>query len=405
MKQIQLRLVPAPGQKPEFLATLESTQETPLWQSSAVTHIVLENYTREAWALDTATKWHTLQLQSVDGRNKLPGFVNHLRERKKTAYGRFGTTQVIVVPPNQMSSKTLTCRIASIENLPPQCPIQSPPKKTATATATANNIPKKPVTATTKTLPPAKTKKKGMGLLGNLVGAQERTNQQVITAATKPKPKTSSAQQQQSFDDPNNNNNNDSSNTDPPSESKTGGQVLMDFREEMEQKMLDFDIAPEVQLKVKLDLAGKIRLLAEDEKQSGKVTMEVLKYIVYEAAEEVNEEWIAHKEPSEFVDEVVIVIYKEGEAPPEVIEDINKAELPEEVLGQQRALAQQQQRMQASKATKELKQKQKLAMSQQQQQQGSNDHEFAVLNTKKRDRRTIEEIQLKMKDGKRQRSG
>jgi hypothetical protein len=79
--------------------------------------------------------------------------------------------------------------------------------------------------------------------------------------------------------------------------------------------------------------------------------------------------------------------------------------LPDEVLGQQRALQQQQQRMQASKANKEMKQKQKLAMSQQQQQQDNNDHEFAVLNTKKRDRRTIEEIQLKMKDGKRQRSG
>lgn len=125
--------------------------------------------------------------------------------------------------------------------------------------------------------------------------------------------------------------------------------------------------------------------------------MEVLKYIVYEAAEEVNEEWIAHKEPSEFMDEVVISIYKEGEAPPDVIEDINKAELPDEILGQQRALQQQQQRLNETRANKDIQEKQRLALAQE-----SGD-DFAQLNTKKRDRRTIEEIQAEMKDPKRQR--
>lgn len=385
--KVDLRLIPVPGQKPEFLATLEATQETPIWQNSAVTHILLEDYTREAWAMDTATKWQTVQVQSVDGRNKLPGFVTYLRQRKKTAYGRFGNNQVIVVPPNQMSSKMLTCRIASLDKLP-QCPVKP---KTA-----AISVPKAVASTKSAAAAPAKAKKKGMGLLGNLVGAQKRTNQQVITAAAKPK---SQIQQQQQLQQ-------DSNNPDFIRENtfKTAGQVLMDFRQEMEQEMLDFDIAPEPSLKVKLDLASKLRLLSDDDKQSGKVTMEVLKYIVYEAAEEVNEEWIAHKEPSEFMDEVVITIYKEGEAPPEVVEDINKAELPEEVLGQQRALQQQQQRMQEAKANKEIREKQKLAMAQQ-QQQGADDHDFAVLNTKKRDRRTIEEIQMERQGSKRQRSG
>ena len=46
--------------------------------------IVLEGYTRDPWALDTtATKWTPVQVESVDGRNKLPGFVDYLHERKK----------------------------------------------------------------------------------------------------------------------------------------------------------------------------------------------------------------------------------------------------------------------------------------------------------------------------------
>eukprot|EP00980_Cylindrotheca_fusiformis_P010639 scaffold2366_cov115-Cylindrotheca_fusiformis.AAC.13 len=390
MKPVELRLVSVPGQKPEFLAALEVISPPPdVWQpDSSVTHIVLENYTREPWALDTATKWQTVQVQSVDGRNKLPGFVSYLRERKKTAYGRYGNSHIVVVPPNQMSSKVLTCRIARLDKMPPQCPLKpkegvatKPPKPAANTNATS-----------TKPGAPGKARK-GMGLLGNLVGAQKRTNQHLISAAVKKKSNESTADS-----------NADSTNDTNTTPLKTAGQLLMEFRQEMEQEMLDFDIAPEPSLKVKLDLAGKLRLLSDDEKQTGKVTMEVLKYIVYEAAEEVNEEWIAHKEPSEFMDEVVITIYKEGEAPPEVLEDINKAELPEEVLGQQRALQQQQQRMQEAKANKEIQRKQKLALAQQ-QQQGDDDHDFAVLNTNKRDRRTIEEIQMERQGSKRQRNG
>ena len=80
--------------------------------------------------------------------------------------------------------------------------------------------------------------------------------------------------------------------------------------------------------------------------------MEILKYIVYEQAEEVNDEWIAHKEPSEFMDEATIAIYKEGEAPPEVLEDMNKADLPDEIKGQQRAIQQEQQTQERPKVIK-----------------------------------------------------
>jgi hypothetical protein len=179
---------------------------------------------------------------------------------------------------------------------------------------------------------------------------------------------------------------------------KTAGQVLADFRQEMEQEMLDFDISSEPCLKVKIDLAGKLRLMTDDEKQTGKVTMEILKYIVYEQAEEVNEEWIAHREPSEFMDEVVITIYKEGEAPPEVLEDINKAELPDEVRGQQRAIQEQMQKAEQIKAQKLRVEQTRLAMQMKKgQQKDEEDEDFAALNTQKRDRRTIEDFEREAK--------
>jgi hypothetical protein len=161
----------------------------------------------------------------------------------------------------------------------------------------------------------------------------------------------------------------------------------------MEQEMLDFDASDEPLLKVPLDVASKLRTMSESEQQSGRVTMEILKYIVYEQAEEVNENWIACKEASEFLDETVIQIYKEGEAPPEVLEDMNKAEVPDEVRGQQQAIQQQRQKMELQRAQKDADLKQKAALRG--EQNGADDEEdFAVLNTKKRDRRTIEEIQL-----------
>ena len=126
--------------------------------------------------------------------------------------------------------------------------------------------------------------------------------------------------------------------------------------------------------------------------------MEILKFVVYEQAEEVNEEWIAHKEPSEFMDEAVIAIYKEGEAPPEVLEEINKGELPDEVRGQQRALSEQLSKQQQQKASKNdvALQRQALARG---NADDDEDDDIAALNVVKRDRRTIEEIQREQIQG------
>ena len=123
--------------------------------------------------------------------------------------------------------------------------------------------------------------------------------------------------------------------------------------------------------------------------------MEILKYMVYEAAEEVNEEWVAHKEPSEFMDEVVIAVYKEGAAPPEVLEEINKGEMPDEVRGQQRAVQEERARQ-----MNQAEQKKARELELQAHNYGFEGGDAAALNQNKRDRRTIEDYEREKKRGK-----
>ena len=179
-------------------------------------------------------------------------------------------------------------------------------------------------------------------------------------------------------------------------QSKTAQEVLQDFRQAMEQKMLDFDLEGDNCLKIKVSVAEWTQGLDREEKM--RVTMEVLKYIVYEQAEEVNDEWVAVKEPSEFMDDVVIAVYKE--APPEVLEEVNKAELPDEVRGQQRAIQEARQRVVDKQEAKLQAERMTLAM-----QTADEEEDMATLNTNKRDRRTIEEIQREMNDPKRAKTG
>jgi hypothetical protein len=442
MKQIELKLIPAPGTKPEFLATIEAADSdqrlpivTQLW-STLPDEIILEGYTRDSWAADTSTQWRSIHVKSVDGRQKLPGFTKYLRDRQKTAYGRLvlrssstrggeGSSStnscfMWVISPKQASSTTLMCRVAPMNGIP-QCPLPPlsvpkegivlvPPTQSAHTTTTATTI------TTTATSQPTSatsvapvTKRKKAGLLGTLVGAQQRTNQHLINAST-PSVRREAAVAASTANHngaatttgtTGSNNGAPSSSAAsvptvaappllPPMELRTAGQLLADFRQEMEEKLLDFDISPDEVLKVTIDVAAQVRTLTPADKQSGRVTMEILKYIVYEQAEEVNEEWIAHKEPTEFMDEAVIAIYKEGAAPPEVLEELNKGELPDEVRGQERALQEQRARQQQQRAQKLDVEQQKAALL----RSAEHDHDdMAVLNVVKRDRRTIEEIQ------------
>jgi hypothetical protein len=419
MKQIELRLIPTPGAKPEFLAKLQPTDTNtppPIWDAIPPL-VVLEGYTRDAWALDTSTQWQSLQVQSVDGRQKLVGFCKYLRDRKKTAFGSFrnsssGLKYMWVVSYKQASSQMLTCRIAPVDKIP-GCPVKvkvkevkavMTPVAAAAPKLSAAAAPPPPLAATTTTT--TTIRKKGFGLLGNLVGAQKRTNQHLQSIQKQQPPlSTTTSATTNATDATSNNNNNNNNNGNPPAvELKTSGQVLAEFRQEMEQQMLDFDISSEPQLLVKIDLATKLKLLSKEEQQQGRVTMEILKYIVYEQAEEVNDEWIASKLASEFLDDVVVAIYKQGQAPIDVLEDLNKGDLPDEQKGQQRAMQQQQQKSEQMRAMKLNAVTQKQALKDHEQQGGGNDEDnFAALNQNKRDRRTIEEIQKLDKHGKRQR--
>ena len=123
MKEIQLLLRPAPGAQPEFLATVRPVEESAnpaaraVWDTvlelastssttgtTSTSHdnsnknnnnnngvvVVLDDYTREGWAWkpDKTGALVTVTVESTDGRNKLPGFVQYLKQRQKSAYGR-----------------------------------------------------------------------------------------------------------------------------------------------------------------------------------------------------------------------------------------------------------------------------------------------------------------------------
>ncbi|GKY98360.1 hypothetical protein MPSEU_000793600 [Mayamaea pseudoterrestris] len=381
MKEIQLFLVPEPGKKPEFLATVIPIDPAPIalkqWQTLP-SKIVLEAYTRDAWAWKPNSKLQAMSVKSTDGRNKLPGFVGYLKQRQKSAYGRFPTRGVLIVSYIQSSKETdrMDCTITMDFADLPNCELKPMP---AAAQQQQQAAAIRPSLATA-------TVGKKTGLLGKLVSGAQRTQQSMLATAksnVQPIPTASI-------------NDNQVTNSDTAiaasnaSEAltRTAQQVLAEFRESMQQRMLDFELAPDECTRIELSLPEYIAGLNDDEKP--RVTMDVLKYMVYEAAEEVDEEWIAYKEPSEFMDECVITVYKEGAAPPEVLEETNRAELPEEVRGQERAIAQERQRQ----LERQQMQQQKFTQNQAHKQHISDEaDELEALNTHKRDRRTIEDYE------------
>lgn len=404
MKEIKLMIVPQPGAKPEFLASVGVVDPNPattrIWEQ-VPSDVILEGYTRDGWAWKPSNELENLTVQSQDGRNKLSGFLSYLQQRQKACYGRFGAKGLWVVsyvqPKQRTANETdaknrMECRLSLDLTIIPNCNL-----KPKTITAELTTKPRATLAGPRKT--------SGGGLLGKLVGAQKRTNQHVIDASA---PSVSQVVRERSSSSVENvaigNTINPSTATTAVASrapSKTAAEVMNEFRQELEQKMLDFDIAPEEVIKIPISLPNYTSALSDEEKP--KITMEILKYLVYEAAEEVNEEWISHKEPSEFMDETVIAVYKEGAAPPEVLEEINKAEMPEEVKGQQRHM--QETRM---RQMNQAEQKKAEALEMQAHHGGGEtfgdnadeENVVAALNRNKRDRRTIEDYERDKKRGK-----
>jgi len=238
-------------------------------------------------------------------------------------------------------------------------------------------------------------------LLGQLVGAQQRTNQHLEATSkkrgAKPVP-AADASSSKSGDGAGKDKTVATTGAGPlaPRVLRTAAQVLSEFRQSMQDKMLDFDLAEdEEQLKISISLAEHTAGLSTEDKE--KVTMDVLKYMVYEAAEETNEEWVAFKEPSEFVDEAEFTVYKEGAAPPEVLEEINRAELPDEVRAEQRAVATERQRQVQAAETKNQKRVMEEAHRQEYGDDDTDD-DLEALNMVKRDRRTIADYEREKRE-------
>lgn len=379
MKRVEVSLIPAPDKAPEFLCQLESsdTDDTARQQfwNKLPPKLILENYTREAWAWKPSKQFTTLTCRSVDGRNKLPGFVKYLKDRQKCAYGRFGRTGILVISYIQSSKTTVDCRFSFDITELPNCSVPPLKTKSQPPPEPAAAAPAPPLATASKPAPP----KKKTGLLGNLVSAQQRTNQHVVKArAAVAQPLATTTTTDNTKDDA----------------TRTAQEAFQEFRQFCSDTFLDFDLASEEVLKLPISLKDHTQDLLDSEKP--KVTMEVLKYMVYEAAEEVNEEWIAYKEPSEFMDECVIAIYKEGAAPPDVLEDVNRAELPDEVRGQQRALSEQR----AKVFSKQDAQQSKVLEA----QAFDEDDDLEMLNTNKRDRRTIEDYEREKRAAESKRS-
>jgi hypothetical protein len=79
-------------------------------------------------------------------------------------------------------------------------------------------------------------------------------------------------------------------------------------------------------------------------------------------------------------------VYKEGHCPREVLEDLNRGELPDEIKGQARHLAEAQSKMVQKKDKKQT-------MEEIMKKKAEEEANVTVLNTNKRDRRTLEQIQ------------
>lgn len=203
---------------------------------------------------------------------------------------------------------------------------------------------------------------KKSGLLGNLLGARQRTENHlsVVRGPTRTDPNDLST----------------------PNTGAAG--VISSFRRKVGLELERFDSdTTTFATRVTISLASLLKEVPLNERD--KVTMDVLKYVVYEQVEEVGrDQWIAAKEPGAFLDECSVAIYKEGHCPPEVLEDVNRGEIPDEIKGQQRHLAEAQSKM--SQKKDRLKTEEML-------KQNKMEDSVTVLNTNKRDRRTVEQIQ------------
>jgi hypothetical protein len=395
MNETTIMLKPSPGVKPEFLATVEPLASM---KTSLPFELVLEEYTREPWSSGLQNKhteatigWKTGYLLSTDGRNRLPGFIAYLRDRKKACIAKFNnstaSTKAILVipfdpppipleqlPADVDKSQLLYVKYLADERVLNRCnqPAKNPHKQQIMGQQKLEDKQvqqqkQKKQQKIQRDQPPRQqqiTSKKGVGggILGNLLGAQQRTDNHLDVVRTKRR-------------------NNDLA---PDLTSGAAG-VITSFREKVAADLEKFKSDNTLFLtKVSISLASLVNSVPSEERD--KVTMDVFKYVIYEQVEELGmDRWVAAKDPTDFVDECIITVYKEGHAPADVLEDLNKADLPTELKGLSRHMAD----TQSKTAQRKDKRNSEVIMK----QNIVGEDNVVVLNTNRRDRRTLEQIQ------------
>ena len=408
MNETTIMLTPSPGVKPEFLATVEplsmkssSSQQQHL---SLPFELVLDGYTREPWssgmsdnAKDNSISWKTAYLLSTDGRNRLPGFLKYLRDRKKACIAKFtdstASTKAILVVPfdpppiplEQLSDGVDKNQLLYVKYLADERVLKGKPP---TKDVEQQNHKEKQMQQQKKiqhqqqkqqkqqqhqrkqaVMPQSISSTKGIGggILGKLMGAQQRTDNHLDVVRTKRR-------------------NNDLA---PDLTSGAAG-AITSFREKVATDLEKFKSDNNTFVtKISISLAALTNEVPIEERD--KVTMDVFKYVVYEQVEELGmDRWVAAKEPTDFVDEAIIAVYKEGHVPADVLEDLNKADVPDEVKGLSRHIAD----TQSKTAQRKDKRNSEVIM----RQNAVGEDNVVVLNTNKRDRRTMEQIQKDLLD-------
>jgi hypothetical protein len=373
MNEITINIADSPSAvKSTFLATVQ-----PVLSSEAEDlpfEITINRYSRESWSLKqtNSSAWKTGWFKSIDDKKNIPGFMKYLSDRKKAAYAKFESslhdektgevcTALFVVPFDQPTNhltkdeNTFFAQYCLDDKLLKVSVTNQAPKPSIKANSKVNghdNIQDRSRSST-----------ESKGLLGNLLGAQRKTNQHLVNAARK---RDDLSQRMDSV---------------------TSTHIISKFREKIERTLRDFEKSHQTEIKIPISLADLTREMSSIEEKE-KVTISVLKYIVYEQVEEINQEWVAAKESSGFMDEANVHIYKAGFVPSEVLEDMNKGEQTDEAIQQQRFLRE--------ALSKEENRKAKLIEEENRKKLASEKIQVAVLNTNKRDRRTIEEIQKSM---------
>jgi hypothetical protein len=421
MNATTLLLSGEPNTEPSFLATVEPSTFHQPPPFTLPFELVLDSYTREPWSsgkLDLSgsggdpqrirghNEWQGCYLVSTDGKKRLAGFFQYLQERKKAALAKFEAAGAILPLNTSSNGKAILVIPFDPPLMPSELVLPNGVDKSEVIFVKYlrdENILKRNDTSGTQKLQQQKVEHKTMmqehqprqqqrnvsqnqscgqtqknlpieqrvqrlssnnkgGCLGKLLGAQRRTESHLDMVM--PRKGCNHA-------------------TLDPNTGAAG--CINQFRKRITKELELFKSDPTACIaKFPISHACLIKNVPPEEQD--KVTISVFKFTVYEQVDEIGMgQWVAAKEPSEFLDECVIAVYKNGHCPADVLDEINRGDLPDEIKGQARHMVESQSKAIERKGKKQDEQIVKDTIV--------GEHNVVVLNTNKRDRRTLEQIQ------------